>query len=81
MEVDAAAAGVVAGAGAGAAAGPAAAGPAAHLGLTGLISERVRQVVPAAAQAPAGAEFVLYWMCSAVRGHENPALDVARWGG
>ena len=28
--------------------------------------------------APSGARHVLYWMRTAVRGHENPALDVAR---
>jgi photolyase PhrII len=26
-----------------------------------------------------GEGFVLYWMQTAVRGHENPALDVAKW--
>ena len=50
------------------------------------------RIVPSAASddgstvrpSPAG-EFILYWMRTAVRGHENPALDVAlhlgeRWG-
>ena len=27
--------------------------------------------------APAAGEFVLYWMRTAVRAHENPALDTA----
>ncbi len=33
---------------------------------------------PAPAPPRPGGEFVLYWMRTAVRGHENPALDVAR---
>jgi photolyase PhrII len=39
------------------------------------LRERVRWVLPST-PAPTG-EFVLYWMHHAVRGHENPALDVA----
>lgn len=39
------------------------------------LSERVR-VVRAGELSP-GSTFVLYWMRVAVRGHENPALDVA----
>ncbi len=38
--------------------------------------ERVAIVAPAAPADPAG-EFVLYWARTAVRAHENPALDVA----
>jgi photolyase PhrII len=41
------------------------------------LAERLRWLVsPADAQHQPG-EFVLYWMHSAMRGHENPALDVA----
>lgn len=32
---------------------------------------------PAAENVPADGAYVLYWMRTAVRGHENPALDVA----
>ncbi|GLI62670.1 hypothetical protein VaNZ11_005346, partial [Volvox africanus] len=32
----------------------------------------------ACAAAAAGGDYVLYWMKTAVRGHENPALDAAR---
>lgn len=40
------------------------------------LSERVFLV---ADRPPAPGDFVLYWMHHAVRGHENPALDVARY--
>jgi len=39
------------------------------------LAERCRSVVPGAPVATA--EFVLYWMCTAVRADENPALDAA----
>jgi photolyase PhrII len=39
------------------------------------LAERCRPLNDRAAWAPG--EFVLYWMHHAVRGHENPALDVA----
>ncbi len=45
------------------------------------LSERIHVVSPEPGtenpQRPADGEFVLYWMRTAVRGHENPALDVA----
>ena len=47
-------------------------------GLTGLperLAERSRAIPNS--HAPIPGEFVLYWMHHAVRGHENPALDVA----
>ena len=37
--------------------------------------------VPSTSQAEtdgASPEYVLYWMSTAIRGHENPALDIAR---
>ena len=40
------------------------------------LAERVAIVAPAAAADPAG-EFVLYWARTAIRAHENPALDAA----
>lgn len=40
------------------------------------LAERVHLGAPAASAATAG-EFVLYWARTAVRAHENPALDVA----
>ncbi len=40
------------------------------------LAERVHIAEPARAAAAAG-EFVLYWARTAVRAHENPALDVA----
>ncbi|MGB5671220.1 MAG: FAD-dependent oxidoreductase [Sedimenticolaceae bacterium] len=46
--------------------------------LTGLperLAERSRAI--AASDAPMRGEYILYWMHHAVRGHENPALDVA----
>jgi len=39
------------------------------------LAERCRSVVPGAPVATA--EFVLYWLCTAVRTDENPALDAA----
>ena len=39
------------------------------------LAERSRIIT--ASDAPMRSEFVLYWMHHAVRGHENPALDVA----
>ena len=39
------------------------------------LAERVRLVVPKS-EFPSG-EFVLYWMCTAVRTDENPALETA----
>lgn len=39
--------------------------------------ERVRWTTPATTAARG--ELILYWMHHAVRGHENPALDVAVW--
>ena len=47
--------------------------PASH--LPEHIRERVR--IPADQTPPDDGEFVLYWMRTAVRGHENPALDCA----
>ncbi len=46
------------------------------------LAERSRWIRPLAAEGQnetmsAGSEFVLYWMHHAVRGHENPSLDVA----
>ena len=41
------------------------------------LAERVRWVVPPGETPHGPGEFVLYWMHNAVRGHENPALDVA----
>ena len=40
------------------------------------LAERVDIVAPASDAAPSG-EFILYWARTAVRAHENPALDVA----
>ena len=40
------------------------------------LAERIAAVAPDAPIAPAG-EFVLYWARTAVRAHENPALDSA----
>ena len=42
------------------------------------LSERCRWVVDPSTGSETAGSFVLYWMRSAVRGHENPALDVAR---
>ena len=39
------------------------------------LGERSRRIKRS--DAPMRSEFVLYWMHHAVRGHENPALDVA----
>ena len=52
-------------------------------GLPEHLRERVRLLVDRSpdrdAQAPSrDGELVIYWMHHAVRGHENPALDVAR---
>lgn len=48
-------------------------------GLPPHIAERVFCVPPAEPEgaAPLHGEYVLYWMRTAVRGHENPALDAA----
>ncbi|HSP19201.1 MAG TPA: deoxyribodipyrimidine photolyase, partial [Myxococcaceae bacterium] len=45
------------------------------LSLPPQLEERIHRVrgTPAAG----GGRYVLYWMRTAVRGHENPALDVA----
>jgi photolyase PhrII len=43
------------------------------------LAERTRLVVDR--PAPQGGAFVLYWMRTAVRGHENPALDAALLAG
>jgi photolyase PhrII len=48
-------------------------------GLPAYLAERLAG--PAPAQPNPGGDFVLYWMRTAVRGHENPALDVARFAG
>ncbi|HKK92903.1 MAG TPA: hypothetical protein VJ925_05690, partial [Longimicrobiales bacterium] len=46
--------------------------------LTSLPERLLERVhVHAGAAARGDGEFVLYWMRTAVRGHENPALDVA----
>lgn len=42
------------------------------------LAERVRRLEGAATPQP-GAELVVYWMRTAVRAEENPALDVACW--
>ncbi|NNF28717.1 MAG: hypothetical protein HKN73_15950, partial [Gemmatimonadetes bacterium] len=39
------------------------------------LAERVRMLTDRPADV--GGSYVLYWMHHAVRGHENPALDVA----
>ena len=43
------------------------------------LAERVRILQPFPAERRGA--YVLYWMHHAVRGHENPALDVAVWMG
>ncbi|TVR56678.1 MAG: FAD-dependent oxidoreductase [Gemmatimonadales bacterium] len=43
--------------------------------LPGHLQPRVRVISPGAQGPIAGGSFVLYWMRTAVRGHENPALD------
>lgn len=45
--------------------------------LDATLAERLRWVVAPNETAHDPGEFVLYWMHNAVRGHENPALDVA----
>ena len=45
--------------------------------LDGHLAERSRWEVPVSGSGHGPGEFVLYWMHNAVRGHENPALDVA----
>ncbi|KAK9817818.1 hypothetical protein WJX72_002689 [[Myrmecia] bisecta] len=51
--------------------------------LSSWVTERIRNCRTASTSqrqqsAPGSGEFVLYWMNTALRGHENPALDVAR---
>lgn len=46
--------------------------------LPGHLSERTRVANDGIVPQLQG-EFVLYWMCTALRTDENPALDVARW--
>ena len=41
------------------------------------LAERFRWIVDPAETSHGPGEFVLYWMHNALRGHENPALDVA----
>lgn len=41
------------------------------------LAERVRWIVPPQRSSGRPGELVLYWMHNAIRGHENPALDVA----
>jgi predicted NAD/FAD-dependent oxidoreductase/deoxyribodipyrimidine photolyase len=48
--------------------------------LPELLAERVLALGSAPGPRPGG-EFILYWMRTAVRGHENPALDVVRFLG
>ena len=43
------------------------------------LSERTRVLGQAPLELKAGASYVLYWMRTAVRADENPALDVAAW--
>lgn len=45
--------------------------------LDAILAERLRWVVAPNETVHGPGEFVLYWMHNAVRGHENPALDVA----
>ena len=48
-------------------------------GRDAFLDERIRRVKPdAQPPAPSPGRYILYWMRTAVRGHENPALDVAR---
>ncbi|MDJ0974111.1 MAG: FAD-dependent oxidoreductase [Planctomycetota bacterium] len=47
-----------------------------HDRLPPALAERLRPLTDA--EPPAAGAHVLYWMHHAVRGHENPALDVAR---
>lgn len=46
-------------------------------GMPEFLDERCRIV--SSGDVPKEAEFVLYWMCTALRVDENPALDAARW--
>ncbi|KAK9806535.1 hypothetical protein WJX73_008373 [Symbiochloris irregularis] len=50
----------------------------ASIGLDKFVEERTRRCRPDPANAAAKGKYVLYWMRTAVRGHENPALDAAR---
>ena len=43
-----------------------------------LIKERLREMKRAQAPSSASGQYVLYCMHTAVRDHENPALDIAR---
>jgi len=45
--------------------------------LPSWVAERVRAIPPAPAPSASVGTFVLYWMRTAVRGHENPALEAA----
>ena len=47
-------------------------------GLDKFVEERIRRCRPDPASDTARGKCVLYWMRTAVRGHENPALDAAK---